>query len=112
MADKQYKEWLAGLKVDDNVIVDSGACGKYRYDLSEVMKVTPTHGLRIRRYTSRLFKNGRIPATEYDTPYRLLEPTDELLCALESSSARRHLNAVDWDDVNDDIVRRVRDLLR
>ena len=111
MADKQYKEWLAGLKVGDKVIVDSGGCGKYRYDLSEVMKVTPAHGLRIKRYTSRLFKNGRVPATEYDTPYKLLEPVDEIICTIELSLARSHLNAVDWDDVNDDIVRRVKKLV-
>ena len=108
MSDKRYKEWLAGLKVGDSVIV----LGQARYTPSKVIKVTPNGGLRIKGYTSRMFKRGMVPATEQDTSYTLCEPTKELIDIINVSRMRSYLKNAKWDKIDDYIVKRVRELLR
>ena len=112
MADKRYKEWLAGLNAGDRVIVDSGAFGQQRYDITEVTKVTPTGKLRIKGYTSRLFNNGHTSSGGWDSSCTLREPTKELIDTINLSRMRAYLRKVEWNKVGDDTVRQVRELLR
>ena len=112
MADKKYKVWLAGLKVGDRVVVDNGYGNTTRYSFTEVTKVTATGGLRIKGYTARLFKNGKVPSSEFDNSYSLLEPTDEITNEIILLRARRYLKNVEWSEVGDDRVLQVWEFLR
>ena len=94
------------------VIVDNVYDSTTRYSFTEVVKVTPTGGLRIKGYTARLFKNGNVPSSGFDNLYNLLEPTDEIADEIILSRARRYLKSVKWSEVGDDMVRQVWELLR
>lgn len=110
--DKPYKGWLEGLKVGDQVIVSTYEFGHATHMPSEVVKITPTGGLRIKGYTSRLFKNGKVPPSAYSSSYALLEPTPEIVDKINLSRMRGYLKNVVWDKVDDDVVKQVRELLR
>lgn len=108
MTDDHYKQWIDELKVGDDVIVQQ-PYDPMPYYMSKVVKITPKGGVRVKGFTSLLFKNGDAHNGEYHW-YRLLEPTNELLDQMNLIDMRRQLKAIDWNKVDDEIVRDVWDL--
>lgn len=108
MTDEHCKQWLNELKMGDEVVVEQPH-EQMPYYMSKVIKITPKGGIRVKGFTSLLFKNGEAHADAYYW-YRLLEPTDELLDNINLINMRRQLRAIDWNKVGDEIVRDVWDL--
>ena len=105
-------DWLAGLKVGDTVVVKSSNVVKARYDVTEVMKVTPTRGLRIKGYMTKLFKNGRVPSHGWGESLYLCMPTNDLIDKIAVDKMRKYLKKVDWEKIPADVVKHVCGVVR
>lgn len=105
--DVAYDEWLNGLEVGNEAVVEQPAY-RFRYYLTTISEVTP-NGIRARGFRHALFNDGKCLIGKYK--YLLLEPTDEILDKINLSNNRRRLKSTDWDTVEDDIVMDVCDLV-
>jgi len=108
---QRFENWLKNLKVGDTVVMRADDVVSTSYHVSEVVKVTPKGGIRIKGYKSILFRNGTAHWDSYHF-YRLLEPTDELLDKIKLINIRRRIKSIDWSKIDDDVVKDVWELVR
>ena len=105
--DEHYKQWLNGLNVGDEVVVEQPSY-RFRYYLTTVSEVTPT-GTWAKGFPSVLFSDGECLIGRFK--YSLLEPTNELLDKINLINNRRRLESTNWSEVDDDVVMDVSDLV-
>lgn len=107
MTNEHYKQWLNGLNVGTEVVVEQPSF-RFRYYLTTVSEVTP-EGIQAKGFPSVLFIDGECWIGEFE--YGLLAPTDELLDKVNLINSRRRLKSTNWDEVDDDVVMDVSDLV-
>jgi hypothetical protein len=105
--DEHYKQWLNGLNVGDEVVVEQPSY-RFRYYPTTVREVEP-NGTWAKGFPGVLFVNGKCQIGRYK--YNLLKPTDEILDIINLINIRKHLASTDWDNVNKGIVMGVWELV-
>lgn len=104
MTNEHYKQWISDLEVGDEVVVGQP---NYRmpYYLSRVREITTERCIFAKGFPGTPFINGRCRVGTYE--YNLLEPTNEQLDKINLINMRRQFKAIDWNKVDDEIVRDV-----
>jgi hypothetical protein len=114
--DEQYKKWLNDLKVGDTVVVErSWQPGVPT--VSRVLEVLPegVHILEKFDAHDRVFDGGlcKFDTTDPDAyTIKMLVPTPARLEDISLRWWRTLLGAVDWFDVDDDMIRVMREALK
>ena len=108
---EEYKEWLNGLTVGDRVVVRVEDIMTTWY-VSSVVKITPTQKIRVGGFESLLFKDGDAHATNMMVWYSLEEPTPENIDKYNLATMRKYLANINWNTIDDVLVKEVRELLR
>lgn len=108
MKDENYDQWLKGLKVGDPVMIAEQYISS-TITISEVVKITPKRHHRVSGF-EYIFIGGYV--YNGNTSYRMLPPTDEHIEVVNLIRIRTELKSTDWSAIDDDVVRKVRELIR
>ena len=107
--DTHYDQWLAGLKVGSEVVIEQPYT-RMPYYLSMVTEIAPDGRIRAKGFSSLLFKDGDA-STDNKYWYTLLEPVDEILDKINLINCRKSIMSTNWNKVDGDTIMDVWDLL-
>jgi hypothetical protein len=106
----ERKEWLAGLKVGDEVCVYESHYGETRHTITTIVKITPTRKFRIMNNSNQFNEDGESRNGWYHST--LIPSTPEEKQGIRDRNRRHYIKNIDYSQVSQESVNKIYDILR
>lgn len=114
---ENYLNWLSTLKVGDKVVMISTSFGDEDIYFTEIIKITPKGGIRVKKNISYLFKDGRhsygaVGKYGNTSHLRLRPVTQEIINKYNRKVRVGKLRIFNkWDELDDETINTIHTIL-